>query len=537
MDDGQLRFDGRLQRLALQVAVDGLGGLVARGHGVDDEGRAAHGVAAGEHARPRRSQRLLIHDDAVVAGPFHAGVGRNEGQASPLADGEDDVVAGHQVLRAGDGHRPRPPVRARLAQLHAHAAHTGHAAVAVADHLHRVGEEVEGDAFLAGVADFLFTGGGLGPRAAVVNVHLAAAQAHGSAGHVHGHVTRANHDHPLAQFRRIAQAHVAQEAGVDDHAIQIGAGDGQADALVGTHGDEHGVVALLEEIVQVLHGMVQPQVHAQVHDVGDLPLDDLRGQAVLGHAHPQHAAGHRQRLEDRHRIAQPDQVLRCRQATRPRANDGHLPVVLDLARLRHHAGLRVHLVGDEALEGADVHRLVHQGAVAGIFAAVVADAPADAGEGIVLFDHPHGIVVAPLADQGNVALGALAGGAGVAAGRNAQLVNDEGVGHRLRVEAVGGAALGQPFLVDVEAGRKDNRADLLALAAAGALVHVNVAGLTPHGNREVAGLSRHAQHVRVGEDVYVEVSSRLHQLGGDDAHGAVVGGEGLVQLSHVAADG
>jgi len=35
----------------------------------------------------------------------------------------------------------------------------------------------------------------------------------------------------------------------------------------------------------------------------------------------------------------------------------------------------------------------------------------------------------------------------------------------------------------------------------------------------------------------IQMPAALHQLGGDNAHGTVVGGEGLVQLGHNPADG
>jgi hypothetical protein len=45
-----------------------------------------------------------------------------------------------------------------------------------------------------------------------------------------------------------------------------------------------------------------------------------------------------------------------------------------------------------------------------VLAAMVADAPADAGEGVVLLDHAQRVIVAPLADERDVALGALVAG-------------------------------------------------------------------------------------------------------------------------------
>ena len=84
-------------------------------------------------------------------------------------------------------------------------------------------------------------------------------------------------------------------------------------------------------------------------------------------------------------------------------------------------------------------RLVDQVAVAGVLAAMIADAATDAGEGIVFLDDAQRVVVAALADEGDVALGALAGRAGIAAGGDALLFDGVGVGDGLRVELVRGA--------------------------------------------------------------------------------------------------
>jgi hypothetical protein len=59
----------------------------------------------------------------------------------------------------------------------------------------------------------------------------------------------------------------------------------------------------------------------------------------------------------------------------------------------------------------------------------------------------------------------------------------------LWVETVGGAPRSQPFLVYIQACRKHNRADLLALSAPGALVDIDVASLVAHGDLEAPGLS------------------------------------------------
>ena len=80
-------------------------------------------------------------------------------------------------------------------------------------------------------------------------------------------------------------------------------------------------------------------------------------------------------------------------------------------------------------------------------------------------------------------------------------------------------------------------ADGGAVAAAGALVDIDVARVLADDGAEVARLAVHALDIGAGHDLDVGVAARLHQVGREDAHGAVVGGEGLVELRHAPADG
>ena len=94
-------------------------------------------------------------------------------------------------------------------------------------------------------------------------------------------------------------------------------------------------------------------------------------------------------------------------------------------------------------------------------------------------------------------------------------------------------AIFEPFLVQIGKG---NRANCGAVATANALGHINVARPAAQGDAEVPGLAVHVEHVRIGEQFDVQVAARVHQSGADAAHGAIIGGEGLVQLRHVPAD-
>ena len=67
----------------------------------------------------------------------------------------------------------------------------------------------------------------------------------------------------------------------------------------GAHSNEDGIETFVEDLVQVLYRPAEAKVHAEVDDIGDLPLDDLRRQTMLRHSHPEHAARHGQGFEDR----------------------------------------------------------------------------------------------------------------------------------------------------------------------------------------------------------------------------------------------
>jgi hypothetical protein len=54
---------------------------------------------------------------------------------------------------------------------------------------------------------------------------------------------------------------------------------------------------------------------------------------------------------------------------------------------------------------------------------------------------------------------------------------------------------------------------------------------------EVPGFPFHPFDLGVCEDVDVGICGAFDKLGRKDAHGTVIGGKGLVQLGHLAADG
>ena len=89
----------------------------------------------------------------------------------------------------------------------------------------------------------------------------------------------------------------------------------------------------------------------------------------------------------------------------------------------------------------------------------------------------------------------------------------------------------------VELVRDLDRAVLGADRAARAFLLNDVPGLLGQSDPEIADLSLYTLYFGIGEDLYVGVPADLDQLGRENSHRAVIGGVGLVQLSHVPPNG
>ncbi len=76
-----------------------------------------------------------------------------------------------------------------------------------------------------------------------------------------------------------------------------------------------------------------------------------------------------------------------------------------------------------------------------------------------------------------------------------------------------------------------------AVATAGALAHVHKPGAPAQEDLEIPGLAPDLQNLGGGLDRDQGMAGDLQHPGAEDAHGAIVGGKGLVQLRHQAADG
>jgi len=113
-------------------------------------------------------------------------------------------------------------------------------------------------------------------------------------------------------------------------------------------------------------------------------------------------------------------------------------------------------------------------------------------------------------------------------------VNDVEEGDRLGIIDVDSRALTQTV---VEAVDGVGWAVLGAEAASRTLLRVHVSRPVADRDPEVAGLPRDPDNLTVGQDLNIPVSPTVHELGGEDAHCAVIRGKRLVKPRHNPPDG
>src|SRR4030067_1260467 len=170
--------------------------------------------------------------------------------------------------------------------------------------------------------------------------------------------------------------------GIDQHTLQVGTWDRQADTLVSADGDQNRGKSFIEKVVQIVDLRVQAQVNTQVKDILNLAFDNLGGQAVFRHAQAQHAASNGHGFKNRHRVACSDDILGSWHADWSCADDcDSLVKVLDLDLINRLAWRGVDFIGDEEFQGADIDWLIDLAAIAGRFTAGVEAAPTEPGEG------------------------------------------------------------------------------------------------------------------------------------------------------------
>ena len=237
--------------------------------------------------------------------------------------------------------------------------------------------------------------------------------ARGRAGHVHGHVAAADHDHFLADGEFVAEVDVEQKVDAFVHAIEIDTGDAEIAAAMRSHGDKHGVEALAAQIGnrEVAAGrMIQLQRDvAGLENLAHLRFDDIARQAVFGDAEIQHSARHRCGFENGDGVSHESKIVRGRESHRAAAHDRYFErkLLLPASFIDVDGMLRLgpKLLGEKTLESADGNGPVDLTAAARGLAGMRAHSSADAGQRIGVARDAIGFFEAALGNQADIASG------------------------------------------------------------------------------------------------------------------------------------
>jgi hypothetical protein len=187
----------------------------------------------------------------------------------------------------------------------------------------------------------------------------------------------------------------------------------------------------------------------------------------------------------------------------------------------------------KTLQGADRNRAIQLSTIAFLFTRVVTNTPNRGRKGIIFFDYIERLFISTRLDQGNVALGTCLCRTGVLAGAGPPFGDKKGIGNSLRIRPVNGLSLIQSL---IECIRKKDGANLCTIVTTGAFLHIHITGMSSNPRLEMSSLPFQRDKFRVGDDFNIEMSTCLYQFWRDDAHGAVIGGKGFIQLSHLPTD-
>jgi hypothetical protein len=309
--------------------------LAACAHGHDDRGGTGDDVATGKHAGQRGGQVLVGGNEAACVeldarGLADDGVGVG-------ANGIHHHVDVHLEAAVRHGHRAAPARGVGLAQLHAFAADRAHVVPVVGQQVDGRREPVELDTFLLRVVDFLGPRRRFVGRAPVQAHHLFGAQPQAHPQRVHRGVAGADDGHAPARLqRRVVARKVAcphqvaacQQFVGRQHAVERFTRNAHEAGITRPRAHKQRMKAHFGEHLlqceQPAHQSVALEAYAQLLELADLDIHHAVGQAEVGYAVLQHAAGFLEGFIDDHFAARLGHVGGAGHAGRPRADDAHL---------------------------------------------------------------------------------------------------------------------------------------------------------------------------------------------------------------------
>ena len=525
------------RRARLHKAMDGHGGLVAGGDGIDGKARAGIDVAAHKDVGLGGLIGLGIGESTLAAAKLHLGASQQVAPHNGLTDRHDHAVGIHaaQVVLIVLGRKTALVVRDTRAALKGNAAHaTGLVQMDL------LGTPTAADvrAVLDGLATLFLAGGHLRLALQAEHLNVLGTQTAGVAGHVDSHVAAAHHDGAAGQRVDLAAVDLAQEVDSNGHVLGILARNAGKAATLAANGHVEGLKALRAQLVERhiatdFHAVAELGAH-QANDL-DLGLDHILLQLKTGNAVGEHAARALVLLEHDGLVALLGQVEGAGQTSRTGADDGDLLVEAAGARRGHRrrdiAGRGIQIaLGDELLDLVDSHGGVHATAGAGVLTAAIAHATADSRQRVLALDERQGLVIAALGRELQIALNGNMRGAGRLAGSGAGLV---------RLDTVVIAVVGRPLGVVPLGGIGQLLARVLGHTPAGLFAAELLAQLGGAGRAHLnAAAARHALVLLdLGDVGRARQVGRVEQLRGAQrvAHVdvAVADGEDLVLAVNV----
>jgi hypothetical protein len=155
------------------------------------------------------------------------------------------------------------------------------------------------------------------------------------------------------------------------------------------------------------------------------------------------------------------------------------------------------------------------------------------GEGKVSLDDLQSILIPPLRSEGNITLDVHTSGTCHHTWWPLRLLDGIDIGNGLRIGNIRGLPLGQAPLIF--AGQF-NRTNPRTFAATGALQRINISGVLLHAHPIPTRFALYLQNLGIGQDLHIQMATKLYELGREDSHGTIVSGKGLIQLSHHPSD-
>ena len=427
----------------LHKTMDGHGGLVTGGDGVDGKARTGVDVAAHKDVGLGGLVGLGVGKSTLAAAKLHLGASQQVAPHNGLANRHDDTVGidTAQIVLVVLGRKPALIVKDTRAALEGDTAHmTGLVQVNL------LGTPAAADVgtVLNGLATLLLTGGHLSLALQAEHLNVLGTQTASVARDVDSHVAAAHHDGAAGQRVDLAAVDLAQEVDGHGHVLGILARNTGEATTLAADGNIKGLKALLAQLVERhiatdLHAIAELGAH-QANDL-DLCLDNVLLQLKAGNTVGEHAARALVLLEHDGLVALLGQIEGAGQTGRAGTDDGDLLIEAASACRRHHGrdiagrGIKIAL-GDKLLDLVDSHGGVHTAAGAGILTAAVAHTAADSGQRVLALDERQRLVIAPLCRKLQIALNGNVRGASRLAGRGAGLV---------RLDTVIVAVVGRPL--------------------------------------------------------------------------------------------